>query len=253
MLPWDYLKKNYGEYWMMPYGEHKITILFDKNIPDAADTCAGIIDNVVYPVFLKFNDLNLDMFFTITNWDIVEKPSSAKGVIAYQYHGQSKAYMKQSSPRIIMGYWEDADYSGRQHTLLHEMIHALGFGHKGTIIDNHRPAYDIGELNKDDIHGLYTVYDIDAKYRRQGTIGLDTSTFKDRQAFLIDKTGRLKYQSPIDKNGHFEFRSNSKLSDKKILYILTSDWGTHTKMYYSFDGEELNPIDSYMEIPGIKF
>lgn len=253
MLPWDYLKKNYGEYWKIPSGEHKMTVLFDKNIPDASDACPGIIDNVIYPVFSKFNDLNLGIFFVLDRWEIIDKPASSKGVIVYGYHTGSRAYIKQSSPRIIMGYWEDADSKGRQDTLIHELLHALGFGHKGTIIDNHRPAYDTEEFNKDDLHGLYTVYDIDTKYRRIGYIGLDASTFKDRQAFLMDKTGRLKYQSPIDKNGHFEFRSNSKLSHFRKLFILTSDWKTHVKMYYSFDGKELNPIDSYIEIPGVKF
>lgn len=135
-----------------------------------------------------------------------------------------------------------------QDTLKHEIIHGLGFGHKKQLVDTSMP-YDRGELNKDDIHGINTIYGNVVDRKLISYIFNDMSEYDDRQVFLV-RNKKLLYQSPIDINGYYEFNLSNEKKDFTELFLFRKG----ANYFYSKDKTQsldIKPTDSIYSIRGI--
>lgn len=229
-------------------------VYFDKSVQFPFNSLwpEGIINKVVSPVINEFNKLEFGVHFTILGYDLVDKPKS-DSYIFYRYHENSACYESVTNIKVRMGLWENATIDGMQDTLKHEIIHGLGFGHKRQIIERFL-AFDKGELNKDDIHGIATVYQQSATACTIfDQIDNDMSKYDERQAFLLRKKDRkLCYQSPIDITGYSEFNINESPTKFKLIYLFKKG----DKFFYSKSKEktiDIKPVDDIYSINGINW
>lgn len=235
MLPVGYKKRIYSEYWKLTQGSHKFQVLFHQSIPfpiieektNNKIFPEDMINDVVMKSFSEFNNFNLGVSLDFDSWDYTESTHVSPGTVLYEYHKGSQAWVFQSEIMIRMGLWEGAETQGRIHTLNHEILHSVGFAHKSDgLIKRHSPLYDSAqkpEFNDDDIHGLDVVYQYPSKYIIKGKLS-DIGKYKEAEAYLVNKRKNLKYQSPIDKNGYFEFRLRKKMAGNEFrIFVLAID------------------------------
>ena len=149
--------------------------------------------------------------------------------VFYTFNTTSRAY---SLPdvgdgiKIKMGMAEQgkASIKGCQAVLAHELLHAIGFQHKDGGLIKTRPKYynnaDQTCFNRDDIHGMDVVYKHDSKYKIHGYVG-EAGVYQKAEAYIINKHNDLVYQTPVDRNGYYEFRLRRKLFNDDMFRLLS--------------------------------
>lgn len=182
---------------------------------------------VVQSAIEDFNNLGYDISFSISGVEITDKPGFHEtGTIVYEPNHRSMGYANNSGGlKIWMNMADKAAIDGSRATLLHEILHNIGFRHKRDgIIKHHRPAYDLSiTLDRDDIHGIDVVYKYPSKYIISGILQ-DRNDYACSEVYLVNDKGRLKYQSPVDSLGYFEFRLRDKFDgDRFSLFVLALD------------------------------
>ncbi|TVL99129.1 MAG: hypothetical protein CV087_19090 [Candidatus Brocadia sp. WS118] len=258
MLPRDYKAKKYGEFWKLPVGEYKIQIYFNRSIPFPVDgiSLQDILDKIVKPVFDSFNKLNFGITFVIDGWsytDNIDTSMFPKQSIVYQYHLGSMA-LSHKAILLQMNLQENADTEGRINTLQHEIIHALGFHHKKGILKDYTPLYDsVEELNDDDIHGIDVIYNHPTEQIIKGSLAPEMN-IREAEAYIVSPKKRLKYQSPVDPAGYFEFRLRKILHEGSKLMVIVRD--TDDTLWFKIKRirdyvviDKLLKIDSFDELP----
>lgn len=247
MIPFHHTVLTYPEYKRVEK-DINFMVYFDKSQSLVQPT--DIINQVVSPTLNEFNKLEFGIHFTILGWDVTDNPE-ADDYIFYKYHGQSACYEAITNIKLVLGLWENATIEGRIDTLKHEILHGLGFGHKRQIIQRFL-KYEQGELNKDDIHGISTIYTFrESKHCINGRLENKMKEFDDRQVFLRNKKNeKLCYQSPIDSTGYYEFNINEPVKNFDFLYLFKKG----NKLFYSKDQDSklnIKPIDDIYKIKGI--
>lgn len=231
MLPNSYKKLKYPEFWRLPAGNYPTKVLFHSSCEfpyvfkdgEVANSKGDYVDLVVQSAIDSFNELEYDVSFSISGIETTDKHRFQEtGTIVYEPGHISQAYASNNGGlRIWMGMAGKPAVSGCRATLLHEVLHNIGFTHKVEgIIKDYRPAYYSGTtLNVDDIHGIDVVYNHPSKYVISGILQ-NRSDYVESEVYLINSKGRLRYQAPVDSSGYFEFRIRNKFYENSFSLLV---------------------------------
>jgi hypothetical protein len=226
LLPFDFKTKLYGDgdYWRIEPGKHDITLWFNKKIPPELLKAKEdiVVEDVVMPMLDQFNSFGLNTQFRLKGVDLTDKVGCMPGGILYEYKAMSQCYLKQKKIAIRMGIVETSEAKGLLEVLKHEFIHALGFCHKSDNFGIRREFYDKKEFNRDDVHGLDVVYNYASKIMIFGHLK-SINNYDVAEAYIMNATNELVYQSPIDSTGYFEFRLRKKPPDQLRFCVRAKD------------------------------